>query len=43
MTKRYDKMAQNLVNLNNVYSSDNEAINELKKRTRKFQQMHHKG
>jgi hypothetical protein len=36
MTKRYDKLAENLVNLNNIYTSDEEAIALMKERTRKF-------
>lgn len=35
MTKRYDKMAKNLVNLNGIYSNEEEAINSLKQRTKK--------
>jgi fatty acid desaturase len=36
MTKRYDKIADNLVNINNSFSSREEAINLLKQRTAKF-------
>lgn len=36
MTRRYDKLAKNLVNVNNTFSSDEEAIALLKERTRKF-------
>ena len=36
MTKRYDKIADNLVNINNSFSSKEEAINVLKQRTAKF-------
>jgi fatty acid desaturase len=36
MTKRYDKIADNLVNINNSFSSREEAINILKQRTAKF-------
>jgi fatty acid desaturase len=36
MTKRYDKMADNLVNINNSFSSREEAISVLKQRTAKF-------
>jgi fatty acid desaturase len=36
MTKRYDKIADNLVNINNTFSSREEAINVLKQRTAKF-------
>ncbi|MFN8289822.1 MAG: fatty acid desaturase [Chitinophagaceae bacterium] len=36
MTRRYDKMTQNIVNLNNVYSNEAEVVIELKKRTRKM-------
>ena len=36
MTKRYDKLAHNLVNINNMFSSEEEAIALMKERTRKF-------
>ncbi|HWR32270.1 MAG TPA: fatty acid desaturase [Chitinophagaceae bacterium] len=36
MTKRYDKLAKNLVNLNNMFSSEEEAIAIMKERTRKL-------
>jgi hypothetical protein len=36
MTKRYDKLASNLVNINNTFSSDEEAIALMKARTKKF-------
>jgi len=36
MTKRYDKIADNLVNINNSFSSREEAITVLKQRTAKF-------
>ncbi|MBL7746333.1 MAG: fatty acid desaturase [Chitinophagaceae bacterium] len=36
MTKRYDKLADNLVNINNMFSSKEEAINLMKERTRKY-------
>ena len=36
MTIRYDKIADNLVNINNSFSSREEAINVLKQRTAKF-------
>jgi fatty acid desaturase len=36
MTKRYDKIADNLVNINNSFSSKEEVINILKQRTAKF-------
>jgi fatty acid desaturase len=36
MTKRYDKLADNLVNINNMFSSKEEAIALLKERTKKF-------
>ncbi|MBI5856335.1 MAG: fatty acid desaturase [Sphingobacteriales bacterium] len=36
MTKRYDKMANNLVNLNNIYANEEEAILELKRRTARY-------
>jgi len=36
MTKRYDKIADNLVNVNNSFSSREEAISILKQRTAKF-------
>jgi hypothetical protein len=35
MTKRYDKLAQNLVNVNNMFSSEEEAIRVMKERTKK--------
>lgn len=35
MTKRYDKLAKNLVNLNNMFSSEEEAIQLMKERTRR--------
>ena len=35
MTKRYDKLAKNLVNVNNMFSSEDEAIQILKERTKK--------
>jgi hypothetical protein len=36
MTKNYDKLARNFVNVNGVFSSDEEVISMLKERTRKF-------
>ena len=36
MTKRYDKIADNLVNINNSFASREEAISILKQRTAKF-------
>lgn len=36
MTKRYDKLADNLVNLNNTFASKEEAIALMKERTKKF-------
>ncbi len=36
MTKRYDKLAKNLVNVNNMFSSEEEAIALMKERTRKY-------
>jgi fatty acid desaturase len=36
MTKRYDKLADNLVNINNMFSSKDEAIALMKERTKKF-------
>lgn len=36
MTKRYDKLADNLVNINNMFSSKEEAMEEMKLRTRKI-------
>lgn len=36
MTKRYDKLAKNLVNVNNMFSSEEEAIAIMKQRTRKL-------
>jgi hypothetical protein len=36
MTKRYDKLAKNLVNINNMFSSEEEAIALMKARTKKY-------
>jgi len=36
MTKRYDKLADNLVNINNMFGSKEEAIALMKERTKKF-------
>lgn len=36
MTKRYDKLAKNIVNINNMFASDEEAIALMKERTKKF-------
>lgn len=36
MTKRYDKLADNVVNINNMFSSREEVIQLLKERTRKI-------
>ena len=36
MTKRYDKLAHNIVNVNNMFSSEEEAIALMKERTRKL-------
>ena len=36
LTKRYDKLADNLVNINNMFSSREEAIAVMKERTRKI-------
>jgi fatty acid desaturase len=36
MTKRYDKLANNLVNINGMFSSEEEAIAVMKERTRKM-------
>jgi fatty acid desaturase len=36
MTKRYDKLADNLVNVNNMFASKEEAIAVMKERTRKM-------
>jgi fatty acid desaturase len=36
MTKRYDKLADNLVNVNNMFSSKEEAIAVMKERTKKY-------
>lgn len=36
LTKRYDKLADNLVNINNMFSSREEAIEIMKERTRKI-------
>ncbi len=36
MTKRYDKLADNLVNINNMFNSKEEAIDLMKQRTRNY-------
>lgn len=36
MSKRYDKLAKHLVNINNMFASEEEAIAEMKARTRRF-------
>jgi fatty acid desaturase len=36
MTKRYDKLAKNLVNVNNMFSSEEEAIALMRARTKKY-------
>ena len=36
LTKRYDKLADNLVNINNMFTSREEAINIMKSRTKKI-------
>jgi hypothetical protein len=36
MTKRYDKLAARLVNIDNMFQSEEEAIAILKQRTKKF-------
>jgi fatty acid desaturase len=36
LTKRYDKLADNLVNINNMFTSREEAITVMKERTRKI-------
>lgn len=36
MTKRYDKLAKHLVNVNNMFASEEEAIALMKARTRKY-------
>ncbi|MBM3415681.1 MAG: fatty acid desaturase [Bacteroidetes bacterium] len=36
MTKRYDKLAKNVVNVNNMFSSEAEVIALMKERTRKY-------
>jgi phosphoribosyl-dephospho-CoA transferase len=36
MTKRYDKLAARLVNIDNMFSSEQEAIAILQQRTKKF-------
>ena len=36
MTKRYDKLADNLVNINNMFASSEEAIALMKERTQKI-------
>jgi fatty acid desaturase len=43
MTKRYDKLADNLVNINNMFSSKEEAIALMKERTKKINSRHLKG
>lgn len=39
ITKRYDKLARNLVNLNNTFNSEEEAIALMKERTKKFREV----
>lgn len=36
MTKRYDKLAKHLVNINDTFESDEQAINHMKLRVKKF-------
>jgi len=36
LTKRYDKLADNLVNINNMFASREEAISIMKDRTRRI-------
>jgi hypothetical protein len=36
MTRRYDKLADNLVNINNTFSNKEEAIALMKERTKKI-------
>jgi hypothetical protein len=36
MTKRYDKLADNLVNIDNTFSSREEAIALMKERTKRI-------
>ncbi len=36
LTKRYDKLADNLVNINNMFASNEEAIRVMKERTKKI-------
>jgi hypothetical protein len=36
LTKRYDKLAANLVNINGMFASEEEAIRIMKERTRKI-------
>jgi hypothetical protein len=36
MTKRYDKLAARLVNIDNMFSSEEEAVTLLRQRTRKM-------
>jgi|KBSSwiS6_1023812.scaffolds.fasta_scaffold08047_2 hypothetical protein len=36
MTRRYDKLAANIVNINNIFSSEEEVIALMKERTRRF-------
>ncbi len=37
MTKRYDKLAKNIVNIDNMFSSEEEVIALMKERTKKYQ------
>ncbi len=41
LTKRYDKLADNLVNINNMFSSREQAIALMKERTRKISPLEH--
>lgn len=36
ITKRYDKLAANLINLNNIFANDEEAIEIMRERTKRF-------
>ena len=41
LTKRYDKLADNLVNINNMFSSREQAIALMKERTKKISLLSH--
>ncbi len=40
MTKRYDKLARNLVNINNTFETEAQAISLMKKRVQKIPGKH---